>query len=105
MYPIGQQVAEYLGRGDEPALVALAGQHLPMVRAAVFAYTRGKGFTTGEPDDALEAVIISSCARSCTNPQQDKQHTVGPFSVTPGMFSGWTLPELSILHAYRKRAA
>lgn len=103
---IPEDVTNFLGRADVETL-GLAREHLPIVTAMVRRYVQGTGFDplTGEPDDDLAAVIVSSTARLVPNPQQDKQHTVGPFSVTPGMFSGWTLPELSILNAYRKRAA
>jgi len=40
-----------------------------------------------------------------SNPTGIVQETSGPFTIRPGTFAGWTLPELAILHAYRRRAA
>lgn len=107
MVVYGQQVADFLGRGDDFALVTLAGAHVPVVSAMVKAYTRGAGFDPmlGTPDDALVAVIVSCAARSVTNPEQARQVTVSDYSESPGLFAGWTLPELAILHTYRRRAA
>lgn len=101
-----QDVADFLGRGDDARAVALAGEHLPVVTSMVRAYVRDRGFdeTTGEPADDLAAVIVSSCARLLANPEHTVEQTTGPFSIRQGIFNGWTLPELAILHRYRKRA-
>ena len=48
---------------------------------------------------------MSSKARYVSNPSGTVMETMGPFSVRYGVFNGWTLPELAILHAYRRRAA
>ena len=57
----GAAVAEYLGRGDEADLVALAGAHVPIVTEWVKAYTRGVGFyVDGQPADPVAAVIAVS---------------------------------------------
>lgn len=101
----GQQVADYLGRGDDAALVSLAGQHVDIVEQFVKAYTRGRGFSpTGEPGDDLAAVIVSVTARSTTNPEQLVREQTGDYFVTPAV-AGFTLPELFVLNAYRRRTA
>lgn len=99
-------VADFLGRSGDTSVLALAESHLPIVTEMVRAYTRGKGFDelTGEPGEDLAAVIVSSCARLVTNPEHTRDQTTGPFSIRQGIFNGWTLPELAILHRHRKRA-
>jgi len=102
----GQQVADYLGQGDDAALVTLAGQHVEIVEQFVKAYTRGRGFSVlGEPTEDVAAVIVTSTARLIENPTLDRRTDVGPYSVTPGVLDGWTLPELAVLHRYRRRTA
>lgn len=97
-----EPLADYLGT---PVDELQARAHLHNVAMAVHAYTRGIGFSdTGTPSDEIEAVIISSAARSIQNPTHDRQRTVGPFTSSPGAFRGWTLAELAILNRYRKRA-
>jgi len=105
MTPIAQDVANYLGRGEDATILALAGEHLPVVEQMVRAYVRDRGFDeiTG-PSDDLAAVIVSSCARLVSNPEHNVSQQLGTFSIRPGIFNGWTLPELAILHRYRKRA-
>lgn len=102
--PTAQDVAAFLGRGDDTQLVALAGSHLPIVTSMVRRFTRGKGFTGGTPDEDLAAVIVSSTARLASNPAGTEYQASGPFQIRPGVFNGWTLPELAILHSYRARA-
>lgn len=99
-------VAAFLGQGQDTTVLALAGKHLPVVTAMVRAYVHGVGFnaTTGPADD-LAAVIVSSCSRLVSNPSGTITETTGPFSVRYGVFNGWTLPELAILHTYRRRSA
>lgn len=104
MMPLPSDVARFLGQGDNTELVALSVEHLPIVTAMVRRYVRGAGFTGTDPDDDLAAVIVSSTARLVKNPTNDTLQVAGPFTVRPGTFDGWTLPELAILHSYRKRA-
>jgi hypothetical protein len=104
MEPIGVDVAAFLGRTGDAATAELAEQHLPTVRAMVRAYVRGNGFDPSPADD-IALVIVSSCARLVTNPEHTITQTVGAFSTRQAVFDGWTLPELAILHRYRKRAA
>lgn len=102
----GQDVAAYLGRGDDTELVALAGQHVLIVAAMARAYTRGQGFESdGEPKADVAAVITTATARMVVNPEQTKRYQVGDYSEAPAVFQGWTLAELFVLNSYRKRAA
>ena len=67
------------------------------------AYTRGGGFTSGEPYDDVAAVIITATARLLANPEQ-LDSTVGGVR-TGGGFTGWSLAESFVLNRYRRRAA
>ncbi len=104
MIPTADDVAAFLGRPGDVALVDLAYTHLRSVTAMVRAYTRGRGFTGTEPADDLGEVIVSATARTVANPSSTTEQTAGPFSSKPAVFDGWTLPELAVLHRYRKRA-
>lgn len=100
--PDGADVAAFLGQGDDPELVALAGQHVTIVTAMARAYTRDNGFTGNEPADDIAAVITTATARLVANPEQIAT-TTGSVAVNGG-FTGWTLAELFVLNRYRKRA-
>lgn len=105
----GQAVADLLGRGDEPAVVALAEHHVEVVETFVKSYTRGRGFVEpGPPPDLapdLAAVIRSAAARLTANPEQLEREQAGTYSVAYPRLDGWSLPELAVLHAYRRRTA
>lgn len=101
--PTAQQVAAFLGRGDDVQLVDLAEEHLPIVATFVEAYTRGQGFTDGVPGDDLEAVILTATARMVTNPTGVRTEGIDDYSVTHATVNGWTLPELAVLHRWRRR--
>lgn len=96
----GQDVADFLGQGDDTELVALAGQSVTIITAMARAYTRGNGFGTGTLEDDLAAVITTATARLVANPEQLRV-TVG--GVQTDGFQGWTLPELFVLNRYRRR--
>lgn len=101
--PTGEDVARFLGQGDNTRLVALAQEHVTAITLLAKAYTRGRGFTEGgEPASDVAAVIVTATARLVTNPSQIAQ-TNGPFTVNGG-FRGWSLAELSVLDRYRRRA-
>lgn len=104
MMPTAIEVATFLGRSGDTTVVAAAEAHLPIVAAMVRRYVRGRGFTNGEPDEDLAAVIIASTARLVVNPTMTEYQASGPFQIREGTFKGWTLPELAILHSYRARA-
>jgi len=97
-------VLAYMGRDVSVTAFPEIGQKIEIVSHMVKAYTRGQGFTAGKPDDALAAVIVASTARLAANPEHVVEQTSGAFSIRHGTFSGWTLPELAILHTYRRRA-
>ncbi|WP_402371401.1 hypothetical protein [Isoptericola rhizosphaerae] len=103
--PTAETVAAYLGRGDDAQTVTLAGAHLPIVTAFVRAYVRDNGFTDGIPGDDLAAVITTATARLTTNPEQVKRYQTADYAETPAVLDGFTLPELAILHLYRRRTA
>ena len=101
--PTAQDVADFLGQGDDQTVVALAGESLPIITAMARAYVRGNGFNVGgEPNDEISAVITTATARLMANPEQ-LQYRVGNVSFQSG-FQGWTLAETFVLNRYRKRA-
>lgn len=100
--PTGADVAAFLGQGDDPELVALAGEHVPIIVAMARAYTRGGGFHETQVAADVAAVITTATARLIANPEQIVQ-TVGGTRIGEG-FSGWSLAETFVLNRYRKRA-
>src|SRR5699024_3737826 len=103
MFVTGQQVADFLGQGDDPELVALAGEHVQIITAMARAYTRGGGFTELDgPADDVAAVITTATARLLANPEQIVQ-SVGGTRVGEG-FQGWSLAETFVLNRYRRRS-
>lgn len=99
--PTAQEVADFLGRGDDEATVAAAGETLPIITAMASAYTRGKGFSDGQPNAEIDAVITVATARLMANPDQ-LDYSVG--GVRMAGFRGWSLAELFVLNRYRRRA-
>lgn len=99
----GQDVAAFLGQGDNPELVALAGEHAAIVTAMVKAYTRDNGFEAGVPGDDLAAVITTATARLVSNPGQIR-YGVGGVQMFES-FQGFSLAETFVLNRYRKKAA
>jgi hypothetical protein len=102
--PLVTDVLAFLGQPAGEGGDAQVQSHLDTATAMVRAYVRENGFLGGEPTEDLAAVIISSAARLHRNPTLDRTQSAGPFTHTPGTFNGWTLPELAILHRYRRRA-
>lgn len=102
----GQRVAEFVGRGDDQAFVALASEHVQIITAMARGYTRDRGFENGVPAEDLAAVIVTATARLLANPDQvPNDVTAGSFSKrTYAGFTGWSLAETFILDRYRKRA-
>lgn len=106
----GEDVATFLGQGDDTALVALAREHLRAMSALARGWTRGAGFASTAPGgyaecaDDLAAVIVAATARLVSNPAQFKREEVDGYAVTGG-FDGFTLAEQMILNRYRRRAA
>lgn len=98
----GQQVADFLAGGTDPALVALAADHAGIISQMCLAYTRGGGFADGVPNDELAAVIVTAAARLVSNPQQ-VPYDVGGLSIRGG-FTGFSLAEYRVLNRYRAKA-
>lgn len=98
-----QDVASFLGQGDDDTVVVLAGEALPIVVAMAKGYTRGNGWDdAGEPAEDLVAVVTTPTARMASNPSQ-LAHDVGEVSVRGG-FVGWSLAETFVLNRYCRRA-
>lgn len=100
--PTAADVADFLGQSGDPTVVALAGEHLPIITAMARAYTRGAGFTDGAPNEEIAAVITTATARLMAHPTQLEQR-VGETYVRQG-FHGWTLAETFTLNRYRRTA-
>ena len=98
----GQDVADFLGQGSDTALVAVPEEVVPVITAMVAAYTRGRGFDLGVPNDELTAVITTASARMVANPEQLPTR-VGSVEIRAG-FQGFSLAETFVLNRYRKRA-
>ncbi|MEZ0359892.1 hypothetical protein [Mycobacterium sp. SA01] len=78
---------------------------LAIVSALAASYTRGQGFTNGEPAGDLRAVILSASLRRLTDPTAtvtDRQ--MGPFRTSYRPGDGWSTWELLTLNRYRQRA-
>lgn len=98
----GQQVAAFLGQGDNEQLVALAGEAVPIITAMAKAYTRDGGFDGPLPNEEIEAVITTATARLIANPEQIRS-TIGGVQQND-RFAGWSLAETFVLNRYRKKA-
>jgi len=102
--PTGSDVAAFLGRGDDEAFEDLADQHVGLVTQFVKGYTRGQGFGVGTVEEDVRAVIITATARLVVNPAQVTREEADGWSAL-GSFNGFSLPELAVLHNYRRRTA
>lgn len=98
----GQQVADFLGCGDDDTVVALAGQHAAIITALARSYTRGRGFADADPAEDIAAVITTATARLVANPEQ-LASDFGSVSLRGG-WQGWNLAEQIVLNRYRVRA-
>lgn len=98
----GQRVANFLGQGDDSAVVALAEEITPVVTSFARSYTRSRGFVAGAPNDEIGNVIVTASARMVANPEQIPTD-VGSVSLRGG-FNGWTLAELFVLNRFRVKA-
>ena len=63
----GQDVADFLGQGDDTELVALAGQSVKVITAMARAYTRDNGFIP-DPADDIAAVLHYRVERATGRP-------------------------------------
>lgn len=101
--PTATDLSAFTGRelnGDQATAV------IQVVTALAGAYTRGRGFTAGEPNKDVRAVILSASARLIADPSQlvsDEQ--MGPFKISyRAGFEGWSTAELAVLNRHRERA-
>lgn len=101
----GQDVADFLGLGDDAEFVTQAGTAAVTVTAIARTYTRGQGFTNDEPNDDVAAVILTAACRLAVNPHQNIREQIGDYQVTPSLFQGFTLAEAMVLNTYRRRTA
>jgi hypothetical protein len=105
VYPLTPALAAravaFLGRGDP----GQAETHVEAATSFVKAYTRGIGFMFEEPNDELQAVIVTTAARTLSNPGSKQSETAGPY--TTSLFkvdTNFTLTERAVLDRYRVRA-
>jgi hypothetical protein len=79
---------------------------ISVISALASAHTRGEGFTAGEPNSDVRAVILSASARLLRDPSGIVSYEeMGPFRVQyRAGFDGWTVAELGALNRYRARA-
>ena len=98
-------VAAYLGKPNSEKYLTRAAAHVMIVTEYVRGYTRGKGFSDGQPAADLQAVIVSAAAKLTYNPEQVEMFRSGDYSERPQQFKGWTLADLAVLNRYRKRWA
>jgi hypothetical protein len=103
--PSACEVLTFLGEAASVADEDQAALHTRTVALMVKAYTRGRGFVGEEVEDDLGAVIVTTAARLYTNPDMRVRTETGSHSEVPGLFNGFTLPELAVLHRYRRRTA
>lgn len=70
------------------------------------AYTRGRGFDDGDPNEEISAVITTAAARLAANGRQTVvREKVGEVErESKSSFTGWTLAELAVLNRYRVTA-
>jgi hypothetical protein len=107
--PVAGDLLTFMGWSPDAVVTAQATAHLNTAALAARTYTRGRGFVKDADnswtlEEDIAAVIVSAAARSLNNPTQDKRIEAGSFNSVPGSFAGWSLAELGILHAYRRRA-
>lgn len=102
---LAPRVAAYIGKTGNAAIVERITGQLPIVIQFVNGYTRGHGFTEGKPNAALRACIISAASRLASNPQQIRQYSIGDYSQTSALLTGFTLMERRTLNNYRRVTA
>ena len=100
----GQDIAAFLQQADNTALVATADPLAETVTLLAQGYTRGVGFTAGQPNAEIAAVITMATARLAAHPEQIPV-SIGTVTWRSGGFNGWTLTELYVLNRYRSRSA
>lgn len=103
--PTEADVLDLLGKSEDDVNNEVSTS-LEIISAMALSYTRGRGFTDGEPNREVAAVIVAAAARLASNVTQlNHSETTGPFSRDiRGAFQGWTLAEQFVLNRYRVRA-
>lgn len=99
---VADDLALLLGRQDLDSGQAV--QVLTIITAMASAYTRGVGFTNGEPNESIRAVILTASARLISNAAGLlRDETEGPSSVSyRSAFNGWTVAETYVLNRFRR---
>ncbi len=89
---------------DTPSVAVDAA--IAQVSVMARAYTRGRGFDGGEPNDELSAVITTASARLAANGRQiiGREKVDDVEREVRSSFLGWTLAELAVLNRYRVTA-
>lgn len=79
---------------------------IPIVTTMARAYTRGRGFVGGEPNEDIAAVIATAAARLAGNGGQLARKKVDDveYEYTLRGTFGWTLAEQIVLNRYRVTA-
>ena len=92
-------VVTSLASGDVATVV-------PVVKVLARAYTRGRGFEDGEPNEDLAAVITTASARLAANPTglQSKRIDDVEYRYSLASSFSWTLAEQAVLNRYRVTA-
>lgn len=101
--PTASDLETFVGN---PLNAAQATAVIQVVTAMASAYTRGQGFTDGEPNSDIWAVILSAAARLIADTSQiTNEETMGPFRVTYNDHTAqWSTSERYVLNRYRARA-
>ncbi len=89
---------------DTPSVAVDAA--IAQVTVLARAYTRGRGFDAGEPNEELSAVITTASARLAANGRQilSREKVDDVEREVRSSFLGWTLAELAVLNRYRVTA-
>ncbi len=100
--PVSSTDVESLLDSPSVAVDAAIAQVTVMARA----YTRGRGFDDGEPNEELSAVITTASARLAANGRQTlaRDRVDDVEREFRSSFVGWTLAELAVLNRYRVTA-
>lgn len=101
--PTVTDVVTLLGTSPPDAQVA---QALSVITNIAHAYTRGVGFTEGEPNDEIASVIVTATARLLRNPSGlPVREQMGQIVVDyRGGWMGWSIGERETLNRYRVSA-
>lgn len=107
--PTGEDVLTFLCQEPSNELLTQANFHVEHITALVDLYVRGVGMPKPEHPATMAAglrqVIVGAAARTLGNPDTTARLQVGNYSKVRAQFTGWTLPELAVLHHFLKRTA